>query len=646
MAGVSRDKIPMAPEAEKAVLGAILLDQRLPETPIDKSLFYSQSNREILDAIQDIVADDEVIDPVQIAERLRQKGRLDSIGVPYIASLTDGAIRSNLDASLRMLIDTAAKRGVWLAASRAAEDSLNGKGSEEIIAELKTKIDRISAPARTRRWPDPLPLPIGRARAPRLDPNIIPEPLRPWLEDIANRMQVPLDFAAVPGLVSIATVIGSKVRIRPKKRDDWTVVPNLWGAIIGDPSLLKSPSIEQATRPLRRLIANAEEKHREQLKQYEIDKEVDDIRRKEIAKEIKQAIEKGEDASDLRDQLGEALQPPSEKRYLVNDATVEKLGDLLAQNQNGLLLFRDELTGWLKTLDRENNANERAFYLEAWNGGQPYTYDRIGRGTTKIPNTTMSVIGGIQPGPLSAYLEAANAGAAGADGLMQRFQLAVWPDRVAEYAHVDEWPNAEAKNRAYRIIECLDEITIRDERFRNREDSYIYLRFDDNAQELFDAWYTDLQQRIRASHLDPAYVSHLAKYGSLFASLALIFHLVDVACGQQIPDVSLDAAKMALNWIEYLEGHAKKIYGLQVAEAGERVKRLAEKLEAGKVESGFQVRHIQQRRWAGLTKAADIYEVLNILVDCNWLEVRQEEGLIRGARPKTRYAINPKVIRA
>jgi len=636
----------MAPEAEKAVLGAILLDQRLPETPIDKSLFYSQSNREILDAIQDIVADDEVIDPVQIAERLRQKGRLDSIGVPYIASLTDGAIRSNLDASLRMLIDTAAKRGVWLAASRAAEDSLNGKGSEEIIAELKTKIDRISAPARTRRWPDPLPLPIGRARAPRLDPNIIPEPLRPWLEDIANRMQVPLDFAAVPGLVSIATVIGSKVRIRPKKRDDWTVVPNLWGAIIGDPSLLKSPSIEQATRPLRRLIANAEEKHREQLKQYEIDKEVDDIRRKEIAKEIKQAIEKGEDASDLRDQLGEALQPPSEKRYLVNDATVEKLGDLLAQNQNGLLLFRDELTGWLKTLDRENNANERAFYLEAWNGGQPYTYDRIGRGTTKIPNTTMSVIGGIQPGPLSAYLEAANAGAAGADGLMQRFQLAVWPDRVAEYAHVDEWPNAEAKNRAYRIIECLDEITIRDERFRNREDSYLYLRFDDDAQELFDAWYTDLQQRIRASHLDPAYVSHLAKYGSLFASLALIFHLVDVACGQQIPDVSLDAAKMALNWIEYLEGHAKKIYGLQVAEAGERVKRLAEKLEAGKVESGFQVRHIQQRRWAGLTKAADIYEVLNILVDCNWLEVRQEEGLIRGARPKTRYAINPKVIRA
>lgn len=648
MAAVSRDKIPMAPEAEKAVLGAIMLDQRLPDAPIDKSLFYSQSNREILEAIQDIAADDESIDPVQIAERLRQKGRLDSIGVPYIASLTDGAIRSNFDGALRLLIDTAAKRGVWLAASRAAEDSLNGKGSEEIIAELRTKIERISAPAKSRRWPEPQPLPDGRVRAPKLDPEIIPEPLRDWLRDIAHRMQVPLDFAAVPGIVSIATVIGSKVRIRPKQKDDWTVVVNLWGAIIGDPSLLKSPSIEQATRPLRRLIAQAEESHAERMRQFEIEREIDEARRKDVAKQIKAAIADGQDATSLREELGEPLTPPTEKRYLVNDATVEKLGDLLAQNPNGLLLFRDELTGWLRTLDRENNANERAFYLEAWNGGQPYTYDRIGRGTTKIPNTTMSVIGGIQPGPLAAYLEAANAGGAGADGLMQRFQLAVWPDRIARYEHVDEWPDKKAKDVAFNVFQALDAIHPLDERIYCTDDAgYKYLRFDDEAQELFDAWYTRLQHRIRASHLDPAYVSHLAKYGSLFASLALIFHLVEHARSMQpIPDVSFDAAEKALRWIDYLEGHAKKIYGLQAAEAGERVKRLAEKIQSGKVENGFQVRHLQQKRWAGLSKAEEIYEAVNVLVDIGWLEMVQEEGLVRGAKPKTRYMINPKVSKA
>ena len=73
--------------------------------------------------------------------------------------------------------------------------------------------------------------------------------------------------------------------------------------------------------------------------------------------------------------------PPVAKRYLVNDTTVEKLGELLNHHPNGLLLFRDELSGWLHTMDRPGHENYRAFYCEAWNGTSGYTYDRIGRGT-------------------------------------------------------------------------------------------------------------------------------------------------------------------------------------------------------------------------------------------------------------------------
>jgi len=72
------------------------------------------------------------------------------------------------------------------------------------------------------------------------------------------------------------------------------------------------------------------------------------------------------------------------KRYLVNDATVEKLGELLNHNPNGLLLFRDELSGFLHTMDRPGHENDRAFYCEAWNGTGAYTYDRIGRGTLAV----------------------------------------------------------------------------------------------------------------------------------------------------------------------------------------------------------------------------------------------------------------------
>ena len=77
------------------------------------------------------------------------------------------------------------------------------------------------------------------------------------------------------------------------------------------------------------------------------------------------------------------------KRYLVYDVTVEKLGELLAENANGLTLFRDELIGFLRSMDRQGHESDRGFYLEAWNGSNSYAYDRIGRGTIMIPNTCL-----------------------------------------------------------------------------------------------------------------------------------------------------------------------------------------------------------------------------------------------------------------
>lgn len=121
----------------------------------------------------------------------------------------------------------------------------------------------------------------------------------------------------------------------------------------------------------------------------------------------------------LTQQLAEAT--VTEQRYLTQDATTEKLGELLRDNPRGLLLSRDELAGWLSTLERPGREGEREFYLEAWDGSGEYTFDRIGRGTVHIPALTLSVLGGIQPGKLARYLDEALDGGGGADGLLQRF---------------------------------------------------------------------------------------------------------------------------------------------------------------------------------------------------------------------------------
>ena len=105
-------------------------------------------------------------------------------------------------------------------------------------------------PTKPDEWPDPAELPEGLPAVQPFDPILLPENLRPWITDTAARMQVPLDFPAIASMVALGSVVGRKMGIRPKRRDDWTVIPNLFGGIVGRPGLLKTPALQEACRPL------------------------------------------------------------------------------------------------------------------------------------------------------------------------------------------------------------------------------------------------------------------------------------------------------------------------------------------------------------------------------------------------------------
>jgi Protein of unknown function (DUF3987) len=88
---------------------------------------------------------------------------------------------------------------------------------------------------RTQEWPEPKPLPNGLAPVAPFDINLLPETIAPWVADIAERMQCPPDFVAIPAMVALGAVIGRKTGIRPQRKTDWLEVANLWGCIIGRP---------------------------------------------------------------------------------------------------------------------------------------------------------------------------------------------------------------------------------------------------------------------------------------------------------------------------------------------------------------------------------------------------------------------------
>ncbi len=84
----------------------------------------------------------------------------------------------------------------------------------------------------------------------------------------------------------------------------------------------------------------------------------------------------------------------------------------------------------------------------------------------------------------------------GNDGLIQRFQLLVYPE-TSNWKYVDEKPDNNIRNNIYQLFERIDELQLQDfiaigANHINGLDSRPYFNFCDNAQILFINWTTEL----------------------------------------------------------------------------------------------------------------------------------------------------------
>jgi hypothetical protein len=493
-------------------------------------------------------------------------------------------------------------------------------------------------------WPSPVSVPSPLPAVEAFDPALLPAVFMPWITDIAERMQCPPDFPAVSAMIAAAGVIGRKVGIRPKKRDDWLVVPNLWGVLIGRPSMMKTPPLKEVMRPVKALIKAADHEHEQAMKAHRDRGQELDLRKAALESRVKSKLRKSDEAAEeiaellgITEDMAEEL--PPRKRYVVNDATVQALSEVLAENPNGVTLVRDELIGFLKSLDMESQQAARAFYLEAWDGTGSYESDRIGRGNTRVEAVCLSMVGTCQPGPLSEYLKQAITGGLGDDGLMQRFQLAVWPDDPGPWVNIDRVPNSDARNAAFAVYDRLDTLTpesVGAERDELDLDGIPYLRFDDAAYDRFIAWMTERENRLRDGNEPPAIESHMVKYRSLIPSIAMVSHLVDGGVGP----VTLEALDRAIGWGDYLETHSRRIYAQGIEPELPAARALAQKILDRKLASGFVVRDVYRPRWSRLATKEDATAAVECLIELDWL--RQEYVNTRGA-PKMVHEINPAV---
>ena len=76
----------------------------------------------------------------------------------------------------------------------------------------------------------------------------LPDRVKPYIEAVAESLQVPVDMIASFVLVVLSVCIQGKWFINVKP--DWTESLNLYLVVVGRPSERKSPALKETTKPV------------------------------------------------------------------------------------------------------------------------------------------------------------------------------------------------------------------------------------------------------------------------------------------------------------------------------------------------------------------------------------------------------------
>lgn len=343
--------------------------------------------------------------------------------------------------------------------------------------------DRFGTPPLSN-WSDPDTTLLGTNRRPA--PAFPLDRLGPfwsgWATSAAAAASCPIDYPACSLLASIGAAIAN-VRW-PVAGSGWSEPPHLWMGLVGSPSSGKSPGMEAAFGLIRHAEDGMAAGFEDTRRDYETRKVTAKAARDVWEADVKAAMKEGKSPPSIP---GAAEEPdaPVRPRIRVGDSTTEKLGALSAGLPRGLLLARDELSGWVANFDRYGgNGSDRSFYLESY-GGRSYRVDRMkSPDPIEIRHLSVGVLGTTQPDRLAAITGGAD------DGLACRF-LWCWPDKGPRFSLArDPVDDADARYAFTRLLN----VGMGSDLYGNPEP--VRLRLAKEAEDAIEGFARDIEDRV------------------------------------------------------------------------------------------------------------------------------------------------------
>jgi hypothetical protein len=479
-------------------------------------------------------------------------------------------------------------------------------------------------------WPDPDPRFLRAELPPAPEPplrDVLGPRLSRWVADAAEAKGAPVDYVLAALLAVAGATIGNArwVCVWP----GWAEPPVLWTMCIGQPSAGKSPAMDAVLHPLRKVERPLREAAEAQVKTWTERAELARLAEQTWKEAAKAAIKAG-DTPPERPAGCDAGPPPHVPRLVVNDATIERLGAILARQPRGTLQMRDELAGWLEGMQRySGGGSDRPFWLEAF-GGRGFTVERMGREPLTINRLSIGVLGGIQPDRLKSLLFKSDD-----DGLLARF-LPIWPE-PAPLRRPQAWADEALMEAALARLLTLDLVT--DEAGEARP---WFIPFTDDARALMD----DFRTAVRGweAGAEGLMLSFLGKLPGLAARLALVLAFLDWAAdGADEPRaITVGHFGRAAHLVEaYLLPMAQRAYADAATPKAERA---ARRLVGVIREQGWQrftARDVLRLDRSGLGTAADLNPALALLEDGECIRPVDPPANPQGGRPQRLFLVNP-----
>jgi hypothetical protein len=206
--------------------------------------------------------------------------------------------------------------------------------------------------------------------------DIYPTEIQNYLLECNRTLDSSVDYMGAGLLWMLSILVGNSMKIQVKK--GWDECCTIWVTVVGKAGVGKSPSINNVIRPL--IQANSRE-IREYQKRFKAWDEYDKLSKKE------------------KEQRPE-VQCPIKKQFIVNDVTLEALVELHEENPNAVGVFKDELAGWIKDMNKYRAGSDLEFWLSTFSN-QPAALNRKTVKNTYVHSPIIPVLGGIQPAVLN-----------------------------------------------------------------------------------------------------------------------------------------------------------------------------------------------------------------------------------------------------